>query len=209
MTTRRLIIFTRYPESGKTKTRLIPALGSYGAALVQKQMAGHTIKTVSRFVKKFPFPVGVEIRYDGAGLNLMTAWLGTDKLYRLQGKGDIGERMAHALDSAFKNGIKQAVLIGSDCPAIKPALLNNAFYSLEANDATFGPARDGGYYLIGLRTMIWGIFRCIDWGTDRVLAQTLNTLKIAGIKYNLLDMLDDIDRPEDLHVWERIKNESP
>ena len=207
MTTKRLIIFTRYPEPGRTKTRLIPALGSYGAALLQRQMTEQVLKTVSRFIEEFP--VTVEICYDGASLSQMIEWLGTDKLYRFQGEGDIGKRMAHALNSAFKDGVNQAVLIGSDCPGIHPTLLKNAFIDLEISEAVIGPARDGGYYLVGLKTIIWELFQGIDWGTDRVLSQTLNTLKGAGIKYSLLETLDDIDLPEDLYVWERLQHESP
>lgn len=207
MTRKHLIIFTRYPEPGKTKTRLIPVLGSYGAALAQKQMTEHILKIVSLFVEEFS--TIVEIHCDGADYNQMRAWLGTDKIYYPQGKGNIGERMAHALDLAFKNGATQVVLIGSDCPGIHPALLKNAFNRLKIGDLVLGPATDGGYYLVGLTTMIREIFEGIDWGTGRVLSQTLNILKDAGIKYTLLEMLDDIDRPEDLQVWEIIKNESP
>jgi len=207
MTEKRIIVFTRYQEPGRTKTRLIPVLGAQGAAMLQRQMTEHTLNTVASFIKDYP--VTVEICYDGGSLNQMTSWLGQGRLYTVQGKGDIGMRMARAFDLAFRTGVKQAVLTGTDCPGICPAILKTAFTSLNVNDLVLGPARDGGYYLIGLKTIVWEIFDGINWGTDSVLTQTLDVVKQLGLKYSLLEMLNDIDRCEDLPVWEKIKHGDP
>jgi rSAM/selenodomain-associated transferase 1 len=174
--------------------------------MLQRQMTEHTLKTVASFIKDYP--VTVEIHYDGASLGQMIAWLGQGRLYTAQDKGDIGMRMARAFDLAFRTGVKQAVLTGTDCPGICPAILKTAFTSLNVNDLVLGPARDGGYYLIGLRRMVQEIFEGIAWGTDQVLTQTLDVVKKLGLQYSLLDLLDDIDRDDDLPVWERIKNDA-
>jgi rSAM/selenodomain-associated transferase 1 len=151
----------------------------------------------------------IEICYDGASREQMITWLGQGRLYTPQGAGDIGMRMGLAFDLAFRSGVTQAVLTGSDCPGIRPDILKNAFISLNDNDLVFGPATDGGYYLVGLKSMVWEIFDGINWGTDSVLTQTLDVVKQLGLKYSLLEMLNDIDRCEDLPVWEKIKHDDP
>jgi uncharacterized protein len=100
-----LIIFTRYPEPGKTKTRLIPALGDLGAANLQKQMTEYTIFQVKELQKTAD--ISCEVRFAGGNLQLMQDWLGLDLVYQPQGEGDLGDRMGRSLDEAFQSGIKQ------------------------------------------------------------------------------------------------------
>jgi rSAM/selenodomain-associated transferase 2 len=78
-----------------------------------------------------------------------------------------------------------------------------AFRSLEDEDLVIGPANDGGYYLIGLRQPTPDLFRGIPWGTEQVLERTLEVARALGIRTELLDRLDDVDRPPDIAVWER------
>ena len=111
----RLIIFTRYPEPGKTKTRLIPALGAEQAALLQRQMTEHTLTQVRKLHSVRP--IAVEVRFAGGDLNLMTQWLGSGD-YKPQGEGDLGSRMARSLCLALEDNVN-AVIIGTDCPGLK------------------------------------------------------------------------------------------
>jgi uncharacterized protein len=185
----RLIIMTKYPEPGKTKTRLIPALGAIGAAQVHRQLGQHTVQQVSGF--------NPEIHYAGGSLSLMRQWLG-DFHFFLQGDGDLGDRMSQAFAQGFQSGRDRIVMIGTDCPAIEASLIQQAFTMLLQNDLVLGPARDGGYYLIGLRAYYPQLFKNILWSTETVFDHTLKIAIEHRISYDVLIPLSDIDRPEDL-----------
>ncbi len=204
--TERLIVFTRYPEAGVTKTRLIPALGPEGAADLQRRMTAHVIEAASEWTQ--PRKQTLEVRFEGGSEDLMRTWLGRDHQYRHQGGGDIGARMRRALADAFGRGAVRAVLIGSDIPGITAAILAAAFDHLHTADLVLGPAVDGGYYLVGLRHSAWAdatdeLFRNIPWGTERVLTATREKIAALGLRTLFLETLADIDRPEDLAIWER------
>jgi hypothetical protein len=195
----RLIIFTRYPEPGKTKTRLIPVLGEEGAATLQRQMTESTlaeVKKVSRF-----YPSSMEVHFAGGNEQLMQDWLGSSIIYRRQTEGDIGCRMASAFQESFEAGIDSIVLIGIDCPDLNAQLMVQAFQALDRHDLVIGPARDGGYYLIGLRRFVPELFIGISWSTNEVLQQTQNIIQRLELAVAYLPLLSDIDRPEDLSLW--------
>ena len=120
-----LIIFTRYPEPGKTKTRLIPALGDVGAANLHKQMTEHTIFQVKELQKITR--VSVEVRFTGGNLEKMQNWLGHDLGYQFQSEGDLGARMAESLINAFNQKAQQVIIIGTDCPDLNSQILTTAF----------------------------------------------------------------------------------
>ena len=95
--------------------------------------------------------------------------------------------------------IKSVVLIGTDCPAMTAEYIESAFAALKAgSDVVLGPATDGGYVLIGVREVVPGLFEGIQWGGDRVLTTTIDKIRSQNLKHRLLDMLWDVDRPEDL-----------
>jgi len=195
----KVIVFTRYPEPGKAKTRLIPSLGPEGAAKLQREMTEHVLVRV-RQLKSYR-PVMIEVRHEGGDESLMREWLGPDLSYNPQGPGDLGERMAHAFREAFQTGMDRVVLTGTDCPGITGGLLQEAFESLMDTDVVLGPANDGGYYLIGLRQNVPRLFVEIPWGTEEVLQRTRWVVDGLRLSLRLLRVLDDIDRPEDLPVW--------
>jgi len=203
----RLLIFTRYPEPGGTKTRLIPLLGPEGAAKLQRQMTEHLLSNIRRLARTRP--LAVEIRFAGGDVRLMRNWLGADFLYAAQGDGGLDQRMTIALTAAFDAGANAAVLIGTDIPGITAEIIERAFDALRRNDAVFGPATDGGYYLVGLREALPEralprLFAGLPWGTNRVLALSLERAAELALSVALLDTLEDVDRPDDLVVWERI-----
>jgi rSAM/selenodomain-associated transferase 1 len=208
ITTRRerLCLFTRYPEPGTTKTRLIPVLGKKGAADLQRRMTVHTLEKVRRLAARRK--VDVEVRYEGGDERRMKQWLGTDLVVAAQGTGDIGRRMARAFHTALADGFDTTVIIGSDIPGITTDILARAFGWLEQKDLVFGPARDGGYYLIGIRAdclkkAASDLFSHIDWGTGTVLAETLRVVDALGLSYSLLNVLGDVDWPADIPRWEK------
>lgn len=191
-----LIIFTRYPEPGKTKTRLIPALGAEGAATLQRQMTEHTLAQVKELQAKRL--VSVEVYFVGGNQQLMQSWLGTSVIYRQQGDGDLGRRMAIAFQTALEAGKQRVVVIGTDCPDLKAELMVKAFHALEQHDLVLGPAQDGGYYLIGLCRLIPELFTGISWSTAEVLQQTMSIAQRLELAVAYLPRLSDVDRPEDL-----------
>lgn len=196
-----LIIFSRYPEPGTTKTRMIRVLGATGAANLQRQMTEHTLKQVQQLQESGS--VEVEIHFTGGNYKLMSEWLGTNLTYYSQVAGDLGKRMESAFAQAFQKGKQKVVTIGIDCPDLNPSILKSAFEALQKQDLVLGAAEDGGYYLIGLNRLIPELFKNISWGSDRVLAQTEAIAQRLGLNIAYLPQLRDIDRPEDLSIWQK------
>jgi rSAM/selenodomain-associated transferase 1 len=194
--TQHLIIFTRYPEPGKTKTRLIPVLGDVGAANLQKQMTEHTIFQVQELQKITS--VSFEVQFTGGNLEKMQNWLGNDLGYQFQGEGDLGARMERSLVNAFNQKAEQVIIIGTDCPDLNSQILATAFEQLKNFHLVLGPALDGGYYLIGLQQPIGELFMNIPWGTAQVFAKTGEIAQKLNLSIGYLQYLADIDRPEDL-----------
>lgn len=196
----RIILFTRWPEPGKAKTRLIPALGPAGAADMQRKMSERALAWARRLARRRP--VDLEIRYDGGGAQKVSSWLGTGPIYSRQGEGDLGERISRALHEALTQGAPRVVIVGCDTPGLDDQLMEEALDSLGRSQVVLGPALDGGYYLIGLNAPARNIFQHIDWGSSRVLEQTLAAIKEAGMQYELLPQRVDVDTPEDLAQWD-------
>jgi rSAM/selenodomain-associated transferase 2/rSAM/selenodomain-associated transferase 1 len=199
---RRLILFARFPAVGKVKTRLIPALGAEGATALHRRLVLRTLRTAQAMCQSGN--VELEIRFAGGSETEMRHWLGVGGLCRRQCDGDLGQRMAEALADSFREGSPASVIIGSDCPALTPLVLAAAFDLLKTSPVVFGPATDGGYYLIGQTKLVSELFHGVDWGTEHVLAQSLKILDQIGIRSAQLEGLDDLDRPEDLATWQRI-----
>ncbi|WP_341730482.1 TIGR04282 family arsenosugar biosynthesis glycosyltransferase [Microcoleus sp. EPA2] len=196
MISEQLIIFTRYPAPGQAKTRLIPVLGKEGAANLHRLM---TQRTIARALSlQNSRQLSVEIHYTGSSQQLMEDWLGTEIIYHQQSEGDLGARMLAAFQKSFNFGIEKVVIIGTDCPQLKEQMLAKAFDALNDKDLVLGPAKDGGYYLIGLRCLIPELFDGIHWGSSEVFAKTLAISQNLGLNIGVLPTLVDIDRPEDL-----------
>ena len=200
-----LIIFTRFPEAGTNKTRLIPLLGPEGAAELQRRMTEHTLSQVMS--ANTSQGLTIEIRYEGGSERRMRDWLGSGIRYKPQGSGDIGNRMRLAFEDAFQGGAGLVVIIGSDIPGLNDVIIEKAFFVLNHRSLVLGPASDGGYYLMGLRQdatagALPALFEGIEWGSDSVLSETVNRAKRLNLSLLFLQHLTDIDHPEDLPVWE-------
>jgi uncharacterized protein len=200
----RLILFTRYPEVARVKTRLIPILGAEGACALHRTLAEHTIQQIDQLTAFQP--LSFEVRYAGGNPALMRKWLGGAREFSPQGPGRLGLRMKHAFDQAFQAGFNRVVLIGSDIPGLNAKILKEAFSALQFHDLVLGPARDGGYYLIGMTRLFPFLFEGLPWGTPLVFKKTLGIAREAGLTLFLVDQLDDIDRPEDLTVYDKFKD---
>jgi uncharacterized protein len=174
-----IIVFAKAPVPGEAKTRLIPRLGPWGAARLHLRLTLHALRT-ARAANCGP----VELHLSRTHSLFRRA--------RLQRGRDLGERMQHAFCKARK-----AILIGTDCPMLTPRDLRRAARWLSGGyDAVLAPAEDGGYALIGLRKPIPRLFLGIDWGSERVYAETVK--KLAGYRWRALPPVWDLDRPQDL-----------
>ncbi len=198
-----ILLFTRYPQSGKSKTRLIPKVGAQQAADIQRQMTESIVGRVSQYINNYP--CDLTFYYYGGSDSLMTEWLGAVYSYRMQLNGDLGSRMASAIADQLPH-YREIVIIGSDCPAIDESIIQQAFAALQHNDIVIGPAYDGGYYLIGVqgsirKDVLDKLFSDINWGSSEVLQQTITKIKNIACSYQLLKRLHDIDTPEDLRYY--------
>ena len=194
MESQRLIVFTRYPTPGRTKTRLVGVLGELGAAALQRRMTEHL---VGKLTRRLDAEYVIEIRYADGQRQQMQRWLGASMQYAPQGDGDLGDRMCRALDDAFADRCGRAVIVGTDCPQVTEAHLNAAFDALRTHDVVIGPCTDGGYWLIGANKPA-SIFADVPWGTDQVLCRTRQHIERQGLSLCELDELSDVDRPADL-----------
>ncbi len=200
----RVILLTRYPRPGHVKTRLFSALGPQKAADLQRQMTAHALEQM-RFLRREKH-VELEVRYCGAKPEEARALFGQDIIVRDQGAGDLGAKILRAFEDARREGVEKAVLLGADCPDATWGVLAGALEALTDVEVVLGPAADGGYYLIGMRSPLPQVFEGMTWGVDTVYEETLRRIKRVGSTWRALKVLHDVDRPEDLRVWERIRS---
>jgi rSAM/selenodomain-associated transferase 1 len=196
----RLIVFTRCPDPGLCKTRLIPVLGETGSMELHKTLVRHTISSISEAVDH---GVNVEIRYVGddlQGLRLVCGDEAHRMRFRPQRGTQLGDRLSDSVEAAFGEGACKVAIIGSDCPELDFTAVATALNLLDDHDLVLGPAVDGGYYLIALRAPIIEIFVGVSWGGPTVLAETLNKAQSLGLTIALLPTLADLDRAEDIQL---------
>lgn len=195
-----VLLFTRYPEPGRCKTRLIPALGRDGAADLHRDMTHRVLAQLTKLAAIHPHLL--EIHYDGGTEEQMRLWLDAGRHYRQQADGDIGCRMQAAI-SRHQSRMQRLLLIGSDCPDLTAEIMQEAFMALTTHDLVLGPAFDGGYYLIGTRQessslICRTLFQDMPWGTDDVYPTTKNRAEQHRLRCHTLTRLHDIDTPADL-----------
>jgi rSAM/selenodomain-associated transferase 1 len=191
------ILFARSPLRGQVKSRLQPhltpddslalhrALVADAAALLRETAGRCTLSLEVRL--SGPLPTGDPMASDLAGLEMGT-----------QQGDDLGERLVHAFQDRLHRGARRVVIIGSDSPTMTPEYLLGAFQVLRDQDMVVGPAEDGGYVLIGCSRLRIRPFQGIDWGSDRVMAQTRKKLRRLKIPHQLLPTGHDLDTREDL-----------
>jgi len=188
---RLLLIFSKNPEAGKVKTRLARSIGNEKALEIYEALRLITAEAVSTVRAKRVVCYSDFIPDSDLFLSPGTeVWL--------QHGNNLGERMHNAICEGFSSGGRQVVLVGTDCPGISGTIIEQAFSLLESNDAVLGPARDGGFFLIGLKRSSPELFLNRTWSTSSVLEETIRRLDNAGNSYSLLPELQDIDTFEDL-----------
>lgn len=195
-----LIIFAKAPVPGQVKTRLTPDYSHFQASIIHQQLLEHTVSNLHHMKG-----VDVELHCAPDQEHKFFKYLKHQYQIKLavQSEGDLGQKMSAAMHNALTNYNKVA-LIGSDAPAISRSYIYKAFDALDVNSAVIGPAEDGGYVLVALSKSHSEMFDQIEWGTEKVLQQTIDTLKPAFPI--LLDTLWDLDRTEDVARFNLILN---
>lgn len=186
-------ILARAPVPGEAKTRLIPKLGADGAAKLHSWMLQRTV-AMALIADVGPVSLWCEGDLAHPDFALCRAFGAITLL--TQAQGDLGTRMLVAMNkSATANGV---LVIGTDCPAMSVGHLRDAARLLDKRDAVVIPVEDGGYALLGIRRPSPELFVNVDWGSERVMAQTRQRLATMALSWSELESLWDVDRPEDV-----------
>ncbi|MBW0149069.1 TIGR04282 family arsenosugar biosynthesis glycosyltransferase [Marinobacter arenosus] len=199
-----LMQFAKWPEEGRVKTRLMPALGAGGALRAHVTLTLAVLDNLcatgypvefwwDRGLKTVPEEAEVIVRnLESAGLE-----------QKVQQGETLGDRMQAALRESLQH-YSRAVVIGSDCPSVDPQYVRQAIDRLKEFDVVLGPSDDGGYVLIGASRAVPGMLDDIDWGTEDVLIQTLARMEKSGLRVSLLEPRWDVDEPEDWARFQRL-----
>ncbi len=197
-----LIVFMRYPESGRVKTRLAAAMGPVAAARTYEKLIRRTLGVVGDFKRERPeVEVFIYFTPPEKRHELEAGYPGPWRFAQQQG-AHLGERMAEAIQQMMHQGHSQVVLVGTDLADLQPPDFNEAFQALENGYAALGPAADGGFYLIGLDRPCPSVFQSDAWGTEEIFARTEGLLLKAGFRVKRLKERRDIDYPEDVPFLE-------
>ena len=191
-----LIIFVKNPVAGKVKTRLAEFIGNAKALEVYLHLLEITRKAANGAKCTRHVFYSEEIESDN--------WDDDRFNKHVQTGESLGERMMNAFEQVFALGANHAVIIGSDCPGLTSELIENAFSILDKKDVCIGPAKDGGYYLLGMKTLVRAFFENKDWSTDSVFEDTVVDLMENRLTYGRLPQLSDVDTIYDLHLLKDI-----
>jgi hypothetical protein len=201
-----ILLFVKYPESGKVKLRLTADLNEDIVLELYRCFVHDTLETVKKIDSQ------LFICYSPADAQKkFQRWLGSNLLFLPQNGVDLGERMKNCFTTVFEKGFGRVILMGSDSPDIPEDSITQAFSMLKTKDVVLGPAVDGGYYLIGLHdtTFIASLFEELPWGTQVVLEETLKRTQQASRTVGLLSTWSDVDTISDLkNLVIRAKNTS-
>lgn len=192
-----LVIFVRNPVIGEVKTRLAKVLGDTKALEVYIQLLNHTHSITANIqANKFVFYVD--------HINEDDLWESYLYKKRLQSGITLGERMKNAFEYLFAEGYRKVIIIGSDCYELTQVLIEDAFNQLTNIDTAIGPAKDGGYYLLGMNTFIPHVFENKTWSTSTVFADTMKDITDENYSCYLLPCLRDIDTADDLREYNEL-----
>ncbi len=191
-----VMVFTRNPELGKVKTRLAKTIGEQSALNIYNFLLNHTETVIRNIDCDKAIYYSVKVRDNDI-------WDPSLYSKHLQQGKDLGKRMYYAFLDAFSEGYKKVVIVGSDLYDLRPKHIENAFRKLDSYEVVIGPAEDGGYYLLGMKTIHSHVFTTKEWGTSTVFENTINDLQNESVF--LLEELNDIDVYDDIMDIEELK----
>lgn len=187
-----IIVFEKNPELGKVKTRLAETIGDEKALEIYRYLLGltHSMVDLTSYHKIIYY--SEFIPDDNSKGNYS---------FELQAEGDLGNKMSVSFLESFEKGFEKIIIIGTDCPEISPELLHQAFDVLDEKDAVIGPASDGGYYLLGMKSYHPELFQNMIWSTESVYDKTIEKFKESDLSYGVLEVLNDIDTEDDWNAY--------
>jgi rSAM/selenodomain-associated transferase 1 len=190
-----LVVMTKAPRPGESKTRLVPPLTLEEAAALARALLIDQLDHLAKFRGAELFIAYTPIE----AAPLVHALAPKPFSCFPQAGKDLGARMQEVFRYLFAAGFESVVLIGSDLPPIAAQTFDAAYAALSAGrDVVLGPTMDGGYYLVGMSRLVADIFAGIRWSRADVLDRTLEKIRGAGLSWELLQLCQDIDTPEDL-----------
>lgn len=193
-----VIIMLRVPEKGTVKTRISRDLSVDKVLELYKNF----VKDVLTSVKKTALHTLVFF-YPDKRKDLLKKWLGLNFKYFPQKGENLGDRMQNAFLKAFSLGFDQATLIGTDCPELSDEIIIDSFKGIDEKGAVIGPAKDGGYYLIGFKKNLFDkiIFTDIPWGSGDVFRLTMDKFQKMNWPPFILPELQDMDTIDELKAY--------
>lgn len=197
MSKNKLIIFVKNPEQGKVKTRLAASIGDKEALSVYEKLLAYTSAIASEV------DCDREVWYSRF-IPENDIWKEDEFDKKVQTGNSLGSRMSNAFEQTFQSGqYDKAIIIGSDCAELTPEMIRVAFNKLSSADFVIGPAVDGGYYLLGMKTFHSEVFEEIEWSTGSVFDNTVQKIKQMRASYTELEKLNDVDTIED---WKKVQS---
>lgn len=192
MNDKALIVFAKNPVLGKVKSRLAKKTGEEKALEIYNTLLNKTCEAAKDFDgRKFLF---LSDFFDKSLFDSRFTQV-------LQSGSDLGEKMKNAFENIFQKGYTKAVIIGTDCPELDSDIINEAFEKLSQYDIVIGPARDGGYYLLGMKGQNNFLFENMKWSNQNVLDKTIRRIIQNDLTYYSLKELIDVDEIEDLRYF--------
>ncbi len=207
-----LVLMARWPAAGRCKKRLSADIGAFTASSIQQVLTSHTLAVAKNLERRGL--VKIKLAISGVAYKAAQRWCMHKKIktFSFQGQGNLGVRMRKQVlevQNQYKPRYKTSrttILIGTDLPDLSHVEIMQAIKALENHELVIGPARDGGYWLLGLSGGLlnpvasWP-FSEIPWGTSEVLNETIKKAELAGINYNLIQEKNDLDDITDLDPW--------
>ncbi len=190
-----VIVFTRNTELGKVKTRLAKTIGNEAALEVYRLLLHHTEAVLSTL------DCDVAVYYSSE-IAPTDIWNKANYRKFIQQGEDLGRRMHEAFQEQFNLKYEKVIIVGSDLFDLTPQHIYQAFKVLEQSDAVIGPAKDGGYYLLGMKALLPGVFYNKQWSSETVFKDTIKDLK--PYQFETIETLNDIDTFEDLELHPEI-----
>lgn len=204
-----IVVMTKIPVPGKTKSRLASIL----TPDQRGELSQAFLQDIISELRILPYELAIAIWPPG-NEDIIEEILEYPYMIFPQRGNDIGERMMYAAQDMLYKGLGPVIIVGSDIPLLSGYHIKKAIEALQNNDIVLGPAKDGGFYLIGLNTCIPNLFHHINWSSGQECQQLINNTKKLSLKLHLIDELFDIDTPDDYHmlyqeIRERVVTQKP
>jgi rSAM/selenodomain-associated transferase 1 len=185
-----LIIIAKYPEKESVKTRLKGLMPDEKRVALYVSLLNHTVEKLRSVPGVDTFIAYAPVYAEEYFSRFVTGLIPLPD-------GDLGMRMFYAFEEVFHSGYRRAALVGADIPDLSVLIIQQAFVFLSESDIVYGPAKDGGYYLVGMRKLIREIFEKVQWSSEQTLKKSIEQAKKYGYSVAFTETLSDIDTVED------------